>query len=59
VPVLRDDAERIESGGRAQDRADVVRIGNLVEHNERALVILALDQQIGEPHFVERLHFCD
>jgi hypothetical protein len=35
VPVLRYDPDRIERGGRAQDRADIVRIGHLVEHEQR------------------------
>jgi hypothetical protein len=31
VAILRDEAERVEGSGRAQDRAQIVRVGDLVE----------------------------
>ena len=37
VAVLHDHAGGAESGGRAQDRADIPRVRELVEHHERSL----------------------
>ena len=59
VAVLGDEAERAERRRRAQDRADVVRIGDLVEHDQRARVVLALREEVGEPHVLERLDLGD
>ena len=54
MAVLGDDADRAERGGRAQDRADIVRVGDLVEHQQdRALRRLV--EQLVEPHVFERL----
>ncbi len=62
MAVLCDDAKRIERGGRAQDGADIVRIGDLIEHDDRparGFVALAFLQQIAQPDVVERLDFRD
>ena len=59
VAVLRDDAERIERRRRAQDRADIVRIGHLIEHQQRPAVLRALLEQIAEPDILERLDLGD
>src|SRR5208283_3244548 len=53
VAVLRDDAGGTERGGGAQDGADVARVGDLVEHDERAGALedggqRRLRQRIGE-----------
>ena len=58
VAVLGDDAERVERGGRAQDRADIVRIGDLVEHQQRPAV-LGLVEQVGEQHIGQLLDLGD
>ena len=47
MAVLGDDAERVEGCGRAQDCADIVRVGDLVEHQQRPLVLRPVEQ-IGE-----------
>ena len=36
MPILRDDAQRVERRRRTQDRADIVRIGDLIEDNDEA-----------------------
>ena len=56
MTVLGDNAERAERGRRAQDRADIVRIGDLVEHEQNRPFARALEH-IVEPHFLERLGF--
>ncbi len=57
VAVLRDDRRRIERRRRAQHRADIVRIGDLVEDNERtlALRIHLFLQQVAEMDILERV----
>ena len=53
VAVLRDQRRGAERGGRAEDRADVVRIGHLVEHHERPVRLRI--EQIGEMHLADLL----
>jgi len=52
--VLGDDADRAERGGGAEDRADIVRVGNLIEHQQDG-TFGGLGQQVAEPQIVERL----
>ncbi len=47
MAVLHDDGRDAEGGCRAQDGADIVRIGNLVEHQHDAAA-LGGDQDIGD-----------
>ena len=58
VPVLRDDAERVERGGRAQDGADIVRVRDLIEHQQRPAV-RRLVEQVGEQDVVQTLDLRD
>ena len=58
VPVLGDQAERVEGRRRAQDRADIVRIGDLVEHDQGPPVLGPVEQ-IGEQDVVEPLDLGD
>src|SRR3546814_19844778 len=44
---------------RAQDRAYIVRICHLIEHDQRALVVAAPVEQIAEPDVLERFDFAD
>jgi hypothetical protein len=55
MPVLRDDGRRIESRGRAQNRPDIVRIGHLIEHHDRARGIFI--EHIVEENVFQRLAF--
>ena len=59
VTILRDDRGRIERRRRAQHRTDIVRIGDLIEDDQRALAVRVnlLLQQIAEKHVVERVDF--
>jgi len=58
MAILRDDSDRPEGRRGTKDRADIVRVGDLVEHQkDRAL--LCLVQQPVEPHVLERLDLDD
>ena len=58
VAVLRDDSDRPERRGRAQDRADIMRIGDLVEHQQdRAIAGLA--EHVAKPDVLQRLDLDD
>ncbi len=54
MTVLGDDPDRAERGRRAQDRADIMRVGDLVEHQQDG-ASGGLAQQAVEPDIVERL----
>ena len=54
MAVLGDDSDRSERRGRAQDRADIVRIGDLVEHQQNG-ALAAPRQEFVEPDVLERL----
>ena len=54
VTVLRDDRRGTERRGRAQDRADVVRVGHLVEHQHRPAV---LADHVIEEYVLQRRAF--
>ena len=56
VSVLRHQPERVEGRGRAHDRAQIVRIGHLVEDHERSRVVAALLEEVGAPQLLQRLH---
>ena len=58
VPVLGDDAERVERRRRAQDRADIVGVGDMVEHEQRPPV-RRLVEQVGEQHVGQPLDLGD
>src|SRR5438067_8703078 len=58
VAVLGDDPDCAECGGGAQDGADIVRIRNLVEHEQDRAFAYTLEKVV-EPHFIERLGFDD
>ena len=55
MAVLRDDAECIERRRRAQDGADIVRIGHLIEHQHRAGVVAPGGEQLVEEDILERI----
>ena len=54
MAVLRDDPDRAERRRRAQDRADIMRIGDLVEHQQHP-ALRGFGQQVAEPHVLEWL----
>jgi len=58
VPVLRDHAQGVERRRGAQDRADIVRIGDLIEDEQRAM-ILRLIEEVGEEKIFEPLDLDD
>ena len=58
MPVLGDDPDRSERRGRAQDRADVMRVGDLVEDQQHGALSRAA-QDLVEPDFLERLGLDD
>jgi len=51
VAVLRHDAERIERCAAAQHRADIVRIGDLVEDQQHG-ALGRVGQQVAEPDVI-------
>jgi hypothetical protein len=58
VAAALDNPDRSERSCGTQDRADIMRVGNLVEHQQdRALGRIA--QQIAQPHILQRLDFDD
>ena len=59
MPVLRDDAQRVERRRRPQDRADIMRVRHLVQHQDRALVVAPLFQHFVQPDIVQRFDFGD
>src|SRR5947209_1922179 len=58
VTVLGDDADRSEGRRRAQDRADVMRVGDLIEHEQHRAFVRA-GQDLVQPDFFERFDFDD
>jgi hypothetical protein len=55
VAVLRDQRGGIERRGGAQDRTEVMRIGHLVENDDRAVGVAL--EHVGQVHLVERQAF--
>src|SRR3546814_5029443 len=57
VAILRDDRRGVERRRRAEHRADIVRVGDLIENDERALAVGVdlLLQQIAEIDAFERV----
>src|SRR4051812_42054792 len=55
MAVLGDDSGRSERGGRAQDRADIMRIGDLVEDEQDRAIERASEDPV-EPDVVEGLN---
>ena len=55
MPVLGDDSDCTERGSRPQDRSDIVRIGDLVEHQQHRLFVRARED-IVQPDVLERLN---
>jgi hypothetical protein len=58
VAVLGDDRERSESCGGPQDRADIVRVGDLIEH-QKDRTIGCGSKNVVEPDFLEWLGLHD
>ena len=59
MAILGDDTKRIERRRRAQDRADIVRIGHLIEHQQRPPIVRALLQQIDQEDILQRIDLDD
>src|SRR3546814_2975969 len=57
--ILRDDRRGVERRRRAEHRADIVRVGDLIEDDKRALAVGVdlLLQQIAEIDAFERVYF--
>jgi hypothetical protein len=58
MTILCNDADRPERCRRTQDRADIVRVGHLVE-DEKHCTVGSVRQQIIDPDFLERLNLDD
>ena len=56
MPILRHDPKRIKGRSRAQNRAHIVRIGHLIENEERPVVPRPFGEQITQPHFLKRFN---
>ena len=58
MTILSDDTHRAEGGRRAKDRAEIMRVRDLVQNQENGAIFRILEKSV-EPHVVQRLNLDD